>query len=317
MPRSASSGRLHENGRYMLMNALSVDVEEYFHAAIFRMATCRHGCASFESRVEASVDRMLALLSDHQARATFFILGEVAAAHPALIRRICGERHEVACHGYRHEDVHRLTPQAFRNDVHRAKAGLEDLVSDAVIGYRAPNFSIGRAQYWAYEILIEEGFLYDSSTYPIVHDRYGRPGAPRFPYEIWRTRSGRLTEFPIGTARLFGINLPVGGGGYFRLSPFELVRRGIARVNTCEHQPVMFYVHPWELDPDQPRPPMAWRHRIRHYIGVEKEAAKLSRLLSEFRFAAARDVLQLQGWLNRLFESALACVPDCQRGVST
>jgi len=278
----------------MLVNALSVDVEEYYHAAIFRNGTRTLVTHRFESRVEQSVERLLALLSNHHTHATFFVLGEVAAAHPSVVRAIAGDRHEIACHGDRHEDVYRQTPSEFRADVRRAKARLEDLIGESVIGYRAPNFSIGRAQAWAYEVLFEEGFRYDSSMYPILHDRYGQPLAPRFPYEIWRDGSARLVEFPISTTRLLGVNFPIGGGGYFRLLPFGLVRLGIQRVNARERQPVMFYLHPWELDPDQPRPPMAWRHRFRLYVGVAKEAVKISRLLAQFRFGTARDVLRLR-----------------------
>jgi polysaccharide deacetylase family protein (PEP-CTERM system associated) len=278
----------------MLVNALSVDVEEYFHATIFRNATRAQGCRRFQSRVEASVERLLALLQERRTRATFFTLGEVAATHKSLVRRIAAERHEIACHGDRHDDVCQQTPREFRMDIRRAKGRLEDLVGESIIGYRAPNFSISAGQGWAYEILLEEGFSYDSSMFPILHDRYGEPGAPRFPYEIYRTGSASLTEFPIGTARLLGVNLPIGGGGYFRLSPFALVRRGIQHVNTVERQPIMFYLHPWELDPGQPRPPMAWRHRFRHYVGMEQEVTKLCRLLGEFRFGTARDVLQMQ-----------------------
>jgi len=279
----------------MLVNALSVDVEEYYHAAIFRHGTRTLVGRHFGSRVEQSVERLLTLLRDHHTHATFFTLGEVAAAHPAVVRAIAREGHEVACHGDRHEDVDRQTPSEFRADVRRAKARLEDLSGESVIGYRAPNFSIGRAQSWAYEILLEEGFRYDSSLYPILHDRYGQPGAPRFPYEIWRNWSDRLLEFPISTARLLGVNLPIGGGGYFRLAPFGLIRLGIQRVNVRERQPVMFYLHPWELDPDQPRPPMAWHHRFRLYVGIGKEVVKVSRLLAQFRFGTARDVLRLGG----------------------
>jgi polysaccharide deacetylase family protein (PEP-CTERM system associated) len=276
----------------MLINALSVDVEEYFHAEIFRSGTRAASGRDFESRVEASVERLLDILRDRHTKATFFTLGEIAANHPSVVRRIAADRHEIACHGDRHENVYRQSPREFRADIRRAKARLEDLVGDAIIGYRAPNFSIGRAQSWAYEILADEGFRYDSSLFPILHDRYGQPGAPRFPYEIWSNGTSSLTEFPIGTARVLGVNLPIGGGGYFRLSPFQVVRRGIDRVNDHEGQPVMFYLHPWELDPGQPRPPMSWRHRFRHYVGLEQEAAKLSRLLARFRFGTAREVLQ-------------------------
>jgi polysaccharide deacetylase family protein (PEP-CTERM system associated) len=289
---------LPEEQHTMLVNVLSVDVEEYFHAAIFRRGTNGLKGRHFESRVDETVDRLLALLGRHHTKGTFFVLGEIAASHPAVVRKIAAHGHEIACHGDRHEDVHCQTPREFRIDIRRAKDRLENLIGDPIIGYRAPNFSIGPRQAWAYDILIEEGFLYDSSMFPILHDRYGQPNAPRFPYEIWRNRTGALTEFPIGTARLLGVNFPIGGGGYFRLAPFELVRRGIQRVNGREHKPVMFYIHPWELDPEQPRPPMLWHHRFRHYVGVEKEAAKLSRLITLFKFGTARDVLLSGEWAH-------------------
>ena len=275
-----------------MLNALSVDVEEYFHAEIFQIGAGRQMPGRFESRVEASVDLLLGLLARSGARGTFFTLGEVAATHPSVVRAIAAMGHEVACHGDRHECVYRMTPAEFREDIRRAKHRLEDLVGTPVIGYRAPNFSIGPNQRWAYAILLEEGFRYDSSLYPILHDRYGRPNAPRFPYGVFRSGMAWLTEFPIGTARVLGVNLPIGGGGYFRLSPYELTRRGIRHVNTCDRQPVMFYLHPWELDPGQPRLPMAARHRFRHYVGLEHEAAKLAQLLAEFRFGTAREVLE-------------------------
>jgi polysaccharide deacetylase family protein (PEP-CTERM system associated) len=275
-----------------VLNVLSVDVEEYFHAEIFQVGAGHHATHALESRVEASVDLLLALLARNGARGTFFTLGEIAAAHPSVVRAIAAMGHEIACHGYRHECVYRMTPAEFRADIRRAKQRLEDLTGTPVIGYRAPNFSIGPGQTWAYAILLEEGFRYDSSTHPILHDRYGRPNAPRFPYGVFRSGMAWLTEFPIGTARCLGVNLPIGGGGYFRLSPYELVRRGIRHVNTRDRQPVMFYLHPWELDPGQPRVPMARRHRFRHYAGLEQHAAKLSRLLADFRFGTAREVLE-------------------------
>lgn len=287
----------------MVLNALSVDVEEYFHASIFRKAT-QAAARSFESRLQANMDCLLELLGRSGTRATFFTLGAVAETHPAVIRRIAEEGHEVACHGYGHDDVYTLTPREFRADIRRAKARLEDIVGDVVTGYRAPNFSIGAGQAWAYEILYDEGFRYDSSTYPIVHDRYGAPSSPRFPYEVWRDGPASLIEFPIGTARLFGVNLPIGGGGYFRLSPLALIRMGIEHVNGEEQRPVMFYLHPWELDPDQPRPPMAWRHRFRHYVGLEHEAAKLGSLLELFRFGTAQDVLAVQALRAPIFPAA-------------
>jgi polysaccharide deacetylase family protein (PEP-CTERM system associated) len=278
----------------MITNALSVDVEEYYHAAMFRRGTSGLRTSPFEGRVEQSVDRLLALMSEHRARATFFILGEVAALHPAMVRRIAAEGHEIGCHSDRHENVDLQTPREFRDDTRRARSRIEDALGGPVIGYRAPNFSIGRAQSWAYPILLEEGFRYDSSTHPILHDRYGQPGAPRFPYVIYRDGADSLVEFPIGTARLLGVNLPIGGGGFFRLLPVAVTRWGIQRVNAVDGRPVMFYLHPWEMDPGQPRPPMAWRYRFRLYVGVEKEAAKLAALLGRFQFGTAREVLQAQ-----------------------
>lgn len=274
-----------------ITNALSVDVEEYYHATIFREGMRETAGRCFPSRIEESVERVLGLLEDQDIRATFFVLGEVAVARPAMVRKIARQGHEVACHGDRHELVWRQSPEDFRADVHRAKQLLEDLTSHPVIGFRAPNFSIGRAQAWAYDILLEEGFRYDSSVYPIFHDRYGHPSAPRFIHEIRRNGRERLIEFPIGTARLLGVNFPIGGGGYFRLLPLALIRRGILRVNVRERQPTMFYFHPWELDPGQARHPMPWYHRFRHYVGLERQEVKLSCLLRDVRFSTVRDVL--------------------------
>jgi polysaccharide deacetylase family protein (PEP-CTERM system associated) len=278
----------------MITNALTVDVEEYYHAAIFRRAAAPVGMGPLESRVERSVDELLALMSASRARATFFVLGEVAARHPAMVRRIAGEGHEIGCHSDQHEDVHRQSPAQFRADTRRAKGRIEDALGAAIVGYRAPNFSIGADQSWAYPILVEEGFRYDSSTHPIWHDRYGQPGAPRFPYEIYRDGPDALMEFPIGTVRLLGVNLPIGGGGFFRLLPVGWTRSGIAHVNRAERRPVMFYLHPWELDPGQPRARLAWPDRFRLYVGLEKETSKLAALFHRFQFGTARDVLESQ-----------------------
>ena len=287
----------------MVTNVLTVDVEEYYHAAIFKRGLRpAGGRAPFESRVEASMDQLAGLMRAHHARATLFVLGEVAAAHPALMRRLAAEQHEIACHGNHHDNVSTMTPDEFRADIRAAKAQIEDVVGQAVVGYRAPNFSISPSQSWAYEVLAEEGFEYDSSLHPIHHDRYGRPGDPRFPFEAWRSGAASLTEFPIGTTRLFGVNLPIGGGGYFRLLPYDWIRRGIRRVNHGEHQPIMFYLHPWELDPDQPRPPMSWPNRFRHYVGIEREAEKLGRLFEDFRFGTARAFLHARVSGVRVFD---------------
>jgi polysaccharide deacetylase family protein (PEP-CTERM system associated) len=272
------------------VNAISVDVEEYYHGMEFEAAVPASERHRLPSRVERNVDVVLALLDRHRVKATFFTVGAVAEEHPGMLRRIAEQGHEVACHSYRHELVWRQTPAEFRADVRRSKAVLEDLVGERVVGYRAPNYSIGRAQQWAFDILAEEGFLYDSSTYPILHDRYGDRRAPRFPHHVRQNGHGVLTEFPIGTVRVFGTNFPIGGGGYFRLLPTPWFRHGIGRVNVRENRPVMFYFHPWELDVDQPRPPMPLHHRFRHY--VERCEAKIADLLGAVKFAPARDVLR-------------------------
>lgn len=277
----------------MITNALSVDVEEYYHSVEFETAVPVEQRVYLPSRVEESLDKVLALFDALGVHATFFTVGQVAEAHPKLIRQIREAGHEVACHSYRHEFVSRQLPEEFRIDVRRAKSLLENIIGEPVIGFRAPNYSIGPAQEWAYDILLEEGFLYDSSVYPIRHDRYGCPQAPRFPYEIRTAGQQRLIEFPIGTTRMLGTNLPIGGGGYFRLLPVAWFRNGIQRVNEQERQPVMFYFHPWELDAQQPRPPMPWYHSVRHYAGIERLEPKLLRLLRHCRFAAVREVLGL------------------------
>lgn len=283
------------DGGHAVVNALSVDVEEYYHGQEFEAAVPASERPRLPSRVEDSVGRVLDLLAAHDVRGTFFVVGQVAEAHPGMVRKIHGAGHEVACHSYRHELVSRQRPAEFREDVRRARSTLEDLAGTPVVGYRAPNYSIGPAQGWAYDILLEEGFRYDSSIYPIAHDRYGDSSAPRAPYAIRGVGEQALIEFPIGTARVLGVNLPIGGGGYFRLLPTGWTRRGIARVNRREGLPAMFYFHPWELDPGQPRPPMPWHHRFRHYVNLHRTEDKLRRLLRDVRFAPARAVLGLDG----------------------
>jgi polysaccharide deacetylase family protein (PEP-CTERM system associated) len=276
--------------RPTIVNALSIDVEEYYHATIYREATQHLEHQNLESRVELGIDRILSLLADRGIRGTFFVLGEVAAVHPSMVRRLAENGHEVACHGYHHELVCRQTPHQFRDDVHRAKILLEDVTGQAVHGYRAPSFSIGKGEDWALDILLEEGFHYDSSSYPILHDRYGRPSAPRFSYEIRRNGNRGLREFPIGTVRFLGMNFPIGGGGYFRLLPLALIRGGIRRVNARDEQPTVFYIHPWELDPGQPHPPMPWHHRVRHYVGIQRAESRLRELLRDVRFDTIQQV---------------------------
>src|SRR5262245_359321 len=277
-----------------VVNAISVDVEEYYHGMEFERALSASELKRLPSRVEASVDRVLALFAEREVKATFFIVGSVAKAHPRMIRRIAAEGHEMGCHGYAHQLVWRQTPVEFRRDIRDARGVVEDLTGTEILGYRAPNYSIGAEIPWAFDILAEEGFRYDSSVYPIHHDRYGLPEAPRFPYVLRNSAVGALWEFPIGTVRALGVNFPIGGGGPFRLLPYSWFRIGLARVNRREGRGLMFYFHPWELDPDQPRPRMPWSHSFRHYVNLSREEGKLRRLLQEFTFAPARAVLGLE-----------------------
>lgn len=277
----------------MIVNALSVDVEEYYHGLEFEAAVPAHERRWLPSRVEKSVELVLDVLARHSTRATFFILGEVAEAHPAMVEQVALAGHEVACHSYSHELVSRQTPEQFRGDLRRAKRAIEEIAGQSVIGFRAPNYSIGPAQDWAYDILLEEGFLYDSSSYPVHHDRYGDPRAPRFFREIRRNGHRFLIEFPVATARVVGINVQIGGGGFFRFFPTSWIAHGILRENRRHKRPVIFYFHPWELDPDQPRVPMPPLDRFRHYVNLDRYKGKLESLLRRVRFTAAREVLGL------------------------
>ncbi|HUK63914.1 MAG TPA: XrtA system polysaccharide deacetylase, partial [Dongiaceae bacterium] len=254
-------------------NVLTVDVEEYYHGVEFGAALDREALTRLPSRVTAQTLRLLDLLDDHGAHGTFFTLGVVARHHPRLVRAIAERGHEIASHGWDHTPVFRLGADGFRADVRRAKSTLEGLIGRAVRGYRAPNYSIRRDTPWAFGILVEEGHVYDSSVHPIVHDRYGAPDAPRFLHRVGAGRD-HLWEVPVGTARVLGTNLPV-GGGFFRLFPTALLRGAIASVNRRDGQPLVLYVHPWEFDPDQPRPPMPLGHRFRHYVGLASAGTKL------------------------------------------
>ena len=273
-----------EPARPPVVNALTVDVEEYYHGVEFAQAL---GAAvtRLPSRVVPQTERLLDLLDRRRARGTFFTLGVVAERHPRLARAIVERGHELASHGWDHTPVWALGAEGFRADVRRARRVLEDASGRRVRGYRAPNYSIRPDTPWAFPVLSEEGFVYDSSVYPVVHDRYGFPDAPRFPH-VARTIDGvDLWEVPVGTARFAGTNLPF-GGGFLRLLPLALVRAAVASVNRVDRRPAVLYVHPWELDPGQPRPAMPWPHRVRHYLGLAGAERKLDRLLGEFPFTS-------------------------------
>jgi len=260
-------------------NALTIDVEDYFQVEAFASTVDRSGWETLPRRVERNTERMLDILGETTARATFFVLGWVAKRHPHLARRIVGEGHELASHGFDHLRADSQTRDEFRNDVRCSKQLLEDVGGVPVRGYRAPTFSIGRGSRWAHAILLEEGYRYSSSIYPIRHDLYGTPGAPRTPFA---PLPGML-EIPLSTVRLLRTDLPVSGGGYFRLLPYRLSRGLLKHARRVHRSPAVFYLHPWEIDPDQPRQHAApLRSRFRHYLNLGRTEPRLRRLLGDF-----------------------------------
>lgn len=272
-----------------ITNALTIDVEDYFQVSALAPHFPRQSWESVPCRVERNVDLILGMLDAAQAKATFFTLGWVAERFPQLVRRIADGGHELASHGYSHERASAMTPDAFLADISLAKAVLEEISGRAVTGYRAPSFSIGMANLWAHDTIAQAGYAYSSSVYPVKHDHYGIPDAPRFPY---RLASG-LIEIPVTTMRWLGRNWPAGGGGYFRLLPYSVSRWQIAKVNRDDQRPAIFYFHPWELDPGQPRVSEASaKTRFRHYVNLERTQARLRRLLTDFRWGRADDVFR-------------------------
>ena len=265
-----------------IVNAMSVDVEDYFQVSAFENQVSPDDWDRWPARVEANTDRLLQLFADHGIHATFFTLGWVAERYPGLVRRIVEQGHELASHGWSHRRVNTQTPEAFREDVTRTRALLEDLGGVPVVGYRAASYSIGHQTPWAHQILAEAGYRYSSSVVPIRHDLYGMPDAPRFAY---RVAEGRLLEIPVTTLPVAGRNYNFGGGGWFRLFPYRLTRWALAKVNREEGQPCIFYLHPWEIDPDQPRMPGAsYKARFRHYLNLDRTFGRLERLLKDFRW---------------------------------
>ena len=320
-----------------MLNILTIDLEDYFMVSAFEGVVKREDWENYESRIERNTYRLLDLLnhsSCNPIRATFFCIGWVAERHPQLIREIHRHGHEIACHSYDHRIIYKMTIDEFREDIRKSRKILEDIIGEEVIGYRAPSYSITNQSRWAFEILVEEGFRYDSSIFPIHHDLYGMPNAPRFPFlislngnnnvefstlncEFNRVSLHRgstaaplegippnsglrsqhdLLEFPISTVKLFGQNVPLSGGGYFRLLPYSIVKRGLNRINNKEGQPFIFYLHPWEIDPEQPRiNGLSPRSKFRHYVNLNKTEFKLKRLLSDFQFSSIKELLKSDG----------------------
>jgi polysaccharide deacetylase family protein (PEP-CTERM system associated) len=273
-----------------MLNAVTVDVEEYFHPTEVQATVDQSRWVDLPSRVENQLHQILELLDTRRTKATFFVLGWVAERNPRAIREIVAAGHEIGCHSYGHRLVYSLTPDEFRRDTRRGVAAIEDACSVTPRIYRAPSYSITRESVWALEILVEEGFVSDSSIYPINHDRYGIPGSPRHAHVI-ETPAGPIREFPIATIKLSNNRVaPIGGGGYLRMLPYRYTSAGIRRLNQDESQPACIYFHPWEIDPDQPRLASGLIARLRTYTGVKGMTYKLDRLLTEFQFSTLSGV---------------------------
>jgi polysaccharide deacetylase family protein (PEP-CTERM system associated) len=275
-----------------LTNAMTIDVEDYFQVSAFAPYINRTEWDSRECRVERNIHAILEMLAAQDTHATFFTLGWIAERYPQLVRHIVDNGHELASHGYAHQRASEQTPEVFFDDIDRAKKMLEDLSGQEIQGYRAPSFSIGKGNLWAYDTLLEAGYRYSSSIYPIAHDHYGMPDSPRFAYEV---RPG-LTEIPITTVRLLKRNFPSSGGGYFRLLPYPVSRWLLQHVNTHDQQPGIFYFHPWEIDPGQPRiAGINRKTRFRHYVNIGQTQARLNRLLADFKWGRVDHLYMNQG----------------------
>jgi len=289
------------------VNALSIDVEDYFQVSNFSKVIRFSDWDKYQCRVERNTLYVLNVLNDFNVKATFFVLGWIAERYPQLIKNIHQEGHEIASHGYCHQLISSQTREEFREDTRKTKRILEDITGVDVIGYRAPAYSITQKSFWTFEVLIKEGFKYDSSILPIRSYHYGIPDTPRFPFVIngnptnpmnsvnsINSSDGFIIEFPISTVRLFANNLPIAGGGYFRLFPYQFTKWGLKKINQEENKPFIFYLHPWEFDPDQPRIKKASTlSKFRHYVNLEKTEPKLKRLLKDFNFSTVREVLGL------------------------
>lgn len=289
MPRAATSkSRGFELKR---INAFTIDVEDYFQVEALAQVIPRDSWSKMEYRCERNVGRLLELLAERGVHGTFFILGWIAERSPQLVRDIAAAGHEVACHGMSHKLIYRQEVAEFRDETRRSKALLEDLIGKPVQGYRAASFSIVKSSMWALDELIDAGFTYDSSVFPVRHDNYGMPDAALEPYEIVAPSGRRLAEFPMSVANWGALRLPVSGGGYFRIFPYWITRSSLARINEREQRPFVFYLHPWEIDADQPRVRAGLKSRLRHYTNLSRCEARLKRLLGEFSFAPMREVL--------------------------
>ena len=277
-----------------MFNALTIDVEDYFHVTAFEGVLERRQWDGMEARIERNCEKILQILDEYKVKATFFVLGWVAERYPVLIRTIFNEGHEIACHGFSHEMITRQSKDSFRQDIAAAKGVLEDITGSKVNGYRAPTFSINTSSLWALNVLCEQGFSFDSSIFPIRHDRYGIPDANRFPHIIELNGSGSIREFPLSTIQFLKWNIPIAGGAYLRFLPVQLIAWGINRINKAEHQPAVIYLHPWELDPEQPRIAVHGLSSVRHYFNLSSTENKLRYLIKRCNFTTVNKIaLQL------------------------
>ena len=291
-----SSSNLSTSGE--ALNALTVDVEDYYQVEAFSDVVKREDWPKWESRVEKNTFDLLELFARHGVRATFFVLGYVAEMHPSIVKAISEGGHEVACHGYHHRLIYKQTPEEFRADIRKSLDILQSQSGTEIIGYRAPSYSITNASMWALDVLLEEGIRYDSSIFPVHHDRYGVPDAERFPHVLKREK-GTLVEFPPSTVRLGSMNLPISGGGYFRIFPYQFFRWGWKRINQTEDESAIFFLHPWEIDPDQPVVPGSRVNILRHRLNLSRTKGRLEKLLRDFKFAPVCEVLaQVKPELN-------------------
>ncbi len=280
-----------------IRNALTVDVEDYFQVSAFAKNIKYDDWDNYPLRVEQNTNRLLDLFDEQEIKATFFVLGWVAERKQELIKNIASRGHEVACHGYSHQLIYNQSKDVFREETLRSKSILEDLVQKPILGYRAASYSITDASRWALDILAEAGFLYDSSIFPIRHDRYGIPDATEHPHQLTTSGGNAIVEFPLSTAKLLGYKLPIAGGGYFRLYPYMLTKAGLSQVNKRD-EPFIFYLHPWEIDPEQPRIKTSFLSRFRHYNNLDKCEARLQQLIKDFSFCTVLDVLRGQNLLS-------------------
>lgn len=280
------------------LNAMSIDVEDYFQVSAFASVIQPKDWPKHESRVEQNTQRILKLLDEHNYKSTFFVLGWVAERYPNLVREIADLGHEIACHGYSHQLIYKQTEQVFREETFKAKKILEDITQSEVNGYRAASYSITKSSLWALDILIEAGFKYDSSIFPIRHDRYGIPDAESVPHMLTAPNGKQILEFPLSKANWFGLSVPIAGGGYFRLLPYFVTKAGINKVTKNSGQPYIFYLHPWEVDPQQPRIEASWFSKFRHYRNLDQCETRLRKLMRDFKFTTVAEVLENLGLLD-------------------